>query len=136
MLKETINCVKHLEITVSELIAESRHESLESVLPSGEDRLAVEHREGQETEGLVKVMFCCEDRRGVMSDITKIVKSTEGKVVKAEMVAVGGRIKCALWVQGVNGNEELGILRLALHNTLIDRPNKPMTRNRSRHILL
>jgi hypothetical protein len=59
----------------------------------------------------------------------------KGKVVRAEMVTMGGRTKCVLWVQGINGNEELEMLRRVL-NALTEKPNMARTCNRPKLTLL
>ncbi|KAK0603135.1 hypothetical protein LWI29_001727 [Acer saccharum] len=70
--------------------------------------------------GLLKAVLSCEDKSALMSDLTRAVKSVKGWVVKAEMVTVGGRTKCVLWVQGLKGNEGMVVLKRAL-NLVINR---------------
>ncbi|OMO81959.1 hypothetical protein CCACVL1_12130 [Corchorus capsularis] len=49
---------------------------------------------------LVKVTFSCDDRTELISDITKVVKTVKGSIVRAEMVFIGGRQRSVLWPVG------------------------------------
>ncbi|KDP29755.1 hypothetical protein JCGZ_18690 [Jatropha curcas] len=124
VLAETIQRVKELENTVSEL----KEIYGFGLFPGGKETLSVEYskRQGQR---LVKVMFSCDDKEKLMSDIERAVMSGKGKVVRVEIVAVCGWTKSVLWVQGINGNRQLDVLRTAL-DAIIDpiMPNsKPAT---------
>ena len=56
----------------------------------------------------------------------------KGRVVKFEMVTLGGRTKSVLWVQGLSGgNEGIEMLRRAL-KVVIERLNLPGISKRSR----
>jgi len=134
VLEETIRCVKELTNTVSELKEIYGGGRLECVFPGGADKLRIGSCEGKGQE-VVKVVFSCDDKRKLLSDVARAVRSVKGKVVRAEMVTMGGRTKCVLWVQGINGNEELEMLRRVL-NALTEKPNMARTCNRPKLTLL
>ncbi|CAA7052160.1 unnamed protein product [Microthlaspi erraticum] len=75
--------------------------------PSLEDNLRLGHCNNKD---MARVVFSCTDREGLMSEVAASMKAAKAKAVRAEIMTVGGRTKCALLVQGVNGNE--GLLRL------------------------
>ncbi|KAL1190372.1 Transcription factor [Cardamine amara subsp. amara] len=73
--------------------------------PSLEDNLRLGHCNNN--RDMARVVFSCSDREGLMSEVAESMKAAKAKAVRAEMMTVGGRTKCALFVQGVNGNEGL-----------------------------
>ncbi|XP_050133486.1 transcription factor bHLH131-like [Malus sylvestris] len=96
----------------------------ECVLPGGVDKLSIEQCEG-EKEGLVKATCSCEDRPGLKSEMTRAPSCVKGRVVRAEMVTVGGRSKNAVWLQRLGGgNEGVVALKRAL-KMVADRPVLP-----------
>ncbi|KAE9596975.1 putative transcription factor bHLH family [Lupinus albus] len=100
ILAETIKQLRKLEKSVPKMI-----------YPSWEDELTSE----QEQQGLVKVTLNCDDRPGLILAVERAVGSVKARVVKAELVTVGGRAKFVLWVQGlVSGKEGLRMLRRTL----------------------
>ncbi|KAJ8765767.1 hypothetical protein K2173_014889 [Erythroxylum novogranatense] len=114
VLAEAIKQVRELEKVVSELRAtRDSSRDMECAFPGGRDTLRVENSE-KHSRDMVKVMFNCKDKRMLMSNVGKAVNSVGGKVVRAEMATVGGRTGCALWIQGIKGNQEMIILRSAL----------------------
>lgn len=121
MLAETVRLVRELRTTVSDLEAICRGRTKNCVFPGEADKLSLEHSE-EDTGGVVKVTFSCEDRPGLMSEVAREVRSVKGRMVKSEMVTVGGRTKSVLWVQGVgDGNDGTAKLRRAL-KVVIERP--------------
>ncbi|KAH7520462.1 hypothetical protein FEM48_Zijuj08G0146400 [Ziziphus jujuba var. spinosa] len=127
VLGETISRVKKLKKAAAAKVEAACHsggrEDDECVVPSGADRLSLEYSEFG--RGLVmKAMLSCEDRAGLMTEVTRAVRSVKGKVVRADMVTVGGRIKILMWLKGLGcsgKNEELVVLRRALKVTM-ERP--------------
>ncbi|KAJ7953528.1 transcription factor bHLH [Quillaja saponaria] len=120
VLEETIRQVMALKKNVSELEAVSRGSTDEIVFPGESDKLNLEHC--IDDQGLMKATLSCEDRPGLMSALARALRSVKGKVVRAEMVTVGGRTKSVLWVQGLGcGNEGMGMLKRAL-KVVIHRP--------------
>lgn len=127
MLGETIRWVKELKKAATEIEAAfhahgGSGEDQSVLFPSGADGLSLEHCGG--SGGLVKAVVSCEDRVGLMSEMTREVGAVEGKVVKAEMVSVGGRTNCVMWVKGLGGtttgNERFAVLKKAL-KVLVER---------------
>jgi len=80
--------------------------------PSLEDNLRLGHCNNN--RDLARVVFSCSDREGLMSEVAESMKAVKAKAVRAEIMTVGGRTKCALFVQGVNGNEGLVKLKKSL----------------------
>ncbi|KAK7309754.1 hypothetical protein RJT34_06732 [Clitoria ternatea] len=107
VLVETIKQVKELKKKVAKL-EESSGVPKNVKFPSGADKLNLE--KCNDEHGLVKTTLSCEDRPGLMSAIARALGSVRAKVVKAEMLTVGGRTRSVLWVQGP-GNEGLGMLK-------------------------
>ncbi|TKY69939.1 dimerization protein [Spatholobus suberectus] len=111
VLAETIKQVKELKKKVSKLQEDSSGNPLKNVkFPGGADKLNLEKCNN---EGLVKATLSCEDSLGLMSSILRALGSVKTKVVKAEIVSVGGRTRSVLWVQGL-GNDGLGMLKSTL----------------------
>ena len=79
--------------------------------PSGAEKLRLERCNIE--EGLGKATLSCEDRPELMQLISKAVGSANTKLVKAEIVSVGGRTRSVLWVQGL-GNDGTGTLKSKL----------------------
>lgn len=121
MLSETVRQVRELRKTVSALEGVCcGNGAKDCVFPGETDKLSLESCDDE--QGLVKVTFSCEDRPGLMSTVAKAVRTVKGRVVKSEMVTVGGRTKCVLWVRGLGGrNEGIVMLRRAL-KVVIERP--------------
>ncbi|XP_071714233.1 transcription factor bHLH30-like [Rutidosis leptorrhynchoides] len=66
----------------------------------------------------VKAIICCEDRPNLNQDLTLAIQSVGGKIVKAMMATLGGRIKMELVVEGSEysseGEDNVEPLRRAL----------------------
>lgn len=116
MLTQTVRGVKDLQKKVEALKAAS-YGRLEQVIPSETDGLSL-----VQSGIIVKATFSCEERPDLVSDLTRALKSVKGRVVRAEMVTVGGRFKGELLVQGLGGNEGMRVLKRALQMVL-DRPS-------------
>lgn len=121
---ETIKQVKELKKKASNLEEQNRGTLKEVKFPSGGDRLNLE--KCNDEEGLVKATLSCEDRPGLMSSIARAIGSMKAKVVKTEMVTVGGRTKTVLWVQGIE-NESMGMLKSTL-KVVMHKPSFKMRR--------
>jgi hypothetical protein len=121
VLSETVRQVRELRKTVSALEGVCcGNGAKDCVFPGETDKLSLESCDDE--QGLVKVTFSCEDRPGLMSTVAKAVRTVKGRVVKSEMVTVGGRTKCVSWVRGLGGrNEGIVMLRRAL-KVAIERP--------------
>ncbi|CAH8382231.1 unnamed protein product [Eruca vesicaria subsp. sativa] len=101
VLGETVRYFKELKKLVNEI----------PTTPSLEDSL----RLGQcKNKDFARVVFSCSDREGLMKEVAESMKAANAKAVRVEMMTVGGRTKCVLFVQGVNGNEGLVKLKRSL----------------------
>lgn len=121
MLGEAIQQVTQLKKTVKELELDSCGKS-KRLFPCEQDSLNLKYCNKEKT--LVKIAFSCEDRLALISNITEALKSTKGKILRAEMVIVGGRARHVLWFQGFLGNE--GIVRLKrMLRAIMDSPSSP-----------
>ncbi|XP_022884570.1 transcription factor bHLH30-like [Olea europaea var. sylvestris] len=126
LLAEAVRRVRELKKTTAELAAieeegekDTDHDMSNTkskfIFPSETDELKVTYCD--DNSGLIKANICCDDRPEIILELIQALKSVKGKVMKAEMATVGGRIKSILWVQilGSIGNEDsLGTLRRAL----------------------
>ncbi|OMO80588.1 Basic helix-loop-helix DNA-binding superfamily protein [Corchorus olitorius] len=98
VLGETIKQARELKKSVKEMKA-VRCGSAERVALLGElDDLNLGYCENDKS--LVKVTFSCDDRIELISDITKVVKTVKGSIVRVEMVFIGGRQRSVLWPMG------------------------------------
>lgn len=80
----------------------------------------IEERQQQ----LIKATLCCEDRPGLNRELTRAISLVRARVVRAEMMTVGGRTKTVVvieWVGGGGGNEEMAILQRALKDVVDNR---------------
>uniref|UniRef100_A0A1J3HGV6 ACT domain-containing protein n=1 Tax=Noccaea caerulescens TaxID=107243 RepID=A0A1J3HGV6_NOCCA len=69
-------------------------------IPDLQDNLRLGHCNKRD---MARVLFSCSDREGLMSEVAASMRAANAKAVRAEIMTVGGRTKCALFVQGVNG---------------------------------
>lgn len=125
MLTETVRQVRVLRRTVSALEAVcSGGSPKDCVFPGEMDELCLKDCEDEQGP-LVKVTFSCEDRPGLMSTVARVLRTAKGKVVKSEMVTVGGRTKTVLSVRELPGgrnNEALKrALKVAIERTILPR---------------
>ena len=120
MLARVIRRVTELREAAAELWTRQDGDSSEELLFPGEtNELRLGHCEGE--VGVVKATLNCEDRSELLSEVSTAVRSVGGRVVRAEMVTVGGWTKCLLWVHGL-GQDGVEALRRAL-KVVVDRPN-------------
>ncbi|KAI4328138.1 hypothetical protein L6164_020520 [Bauhinia variegata] len=123
ILGEAIRQVMELKKNVSELEAARGGSTEGIVFPSGADKLNLEPCNDEQS--LVKATLSCEDRPGLMSAIESALREVNARVVKAEMITVGGRTRSVLWVQGLAcGNEGMEMLKRTL-KFVIQRPTSP-----------
>ncbi|KAJ4801707.1 Basic helix-loop-helix (bHLH) DNA-binding family protein [Rhynchospora pubera] len=74
------------------------------LVPNECDEVGVEGREnyeGDEASSRVKAWVCCADRPGLMSDLSRAVRSVRARAVRAEMATVGGRTRSVVEVEMV-----------------------------------
>ncbi|XP_059642562.1 transcription factor bHLH30-like [Cornus florida] len=128
LLAEVVRRVRELKKATAELAEKDSVQfshsssSNEFSFPSETDELKLCYCEGEYSD-TIKATVCCDDRPELISDVRRAVRSVEGKVVKAEMATVGGRMKSVLWIKvssaavsssSSSGEEGLGLLRRAL----------------------
>ncbi|XP_009773084.1 transcription factor bHLH30-like [Nicotiana tabacum] len=144
LLAEAVRCVRELKKTTSELGATMSEDDDNTddfmnymgsndqttmkkfIFPSESDELNLSYCNSNNSGTLLaKATICCEDRPEIMMDLRRALSTVQGKIIRAEMATVGGRIKCILWVQMLeNGcrEEGLGQLRRAL-KLVMDKAN-------------
>lgn len=132
LLAEAVRCVRELKKTTSELGATMSEDDDNTddfmnymgsndqttmkkfIFPSESDELNLSYCNSSDSGTLlVKATICCEDRPEIMMDLRRALSTVQGKIIRAEMATVGGRIKCILWVQMLeNGCREEGLVQL------------------------
>ncbi|KAK4371593.1 hypothetical protein RND71_011068 [Anisodus tanguticus] len=131
LLAEAVRSVRELKKTTSELGATTMsdddnddndnyddHTTLmkKFMFPSESDELNISYcNNSMDSDGtlIVKASICCEDRPEIMMELRNALSTVQGKVIRAEMSTVGGRIKCLLWLQILeNGCKEELLVQL------------------------
>nr|GME05810.1 transcription factor bHLH30-like [Ipomoea batatas] len=155
LLAEAVKCVRELKKTTTELAAAPESDTDDDssfiggaggevrrtkyMFPSETDELKLSYAAGEEGGGNLKAALCCEDRPEIITEVVRALKTVEGKVVRAEMATVGGRIKCVLWVhvEGLNngggrcgGEEVVAAVRRAL-KVVVDKSNAVVNSSQS-----
>ncbi|CAN4090020.1 unnamed protein product [Withania somnifera] len=130
LLAEAVRCVRELKKTISELgaattMSEDDNDNNEDhttfkkklMFPSESDELKIgycssnnNNTENSDGTLLVKASICCEDRPDIMMELRRSLSTVQGKVVRAEMSTVGGRIKCILWLEMLENGCKEGLL--------------------------
>ncbi|KAG9138511.1 hypothetical protein Leryth_012784 [Lithospermum erythrorhizon] len=87
--------------------------NIPTLFPSEKDELELCYC--NKDEAIVQVTLCYEDRSDIMAELSRAIKSIQGKIVRAEMSTIDGRTKNIFWVQlSIGGDEGLVRLRRAL----------------------
>ncbi|CAN4106727.1 unnamed protein product [Withania somnifera] len=131
LLAEAVRCVRELKKTTSELGAtttmsedddddndNNRTTFMKKLMyPSESDELKIgycssNNNNTDNSDGIliVKASICCEDRPDIMMELRRALSTIQGKVVRAEMSTVGGRIKCVLWLEMLESGCKEGLL--------------------------
>ncbi|XVE95194.1 hypothetical protein REPUB_Repub02eG0075400 [Reevesia pubescens] len=74
-----------------------------------------------EERKLLKATLCCEDRPGLNRDLSRVIRSVQAKVVRAEMTTVGGRTKNVVLMQWSGDEEDIVPLKRALKDVVENR---------------
>ncbi|KAJ8451874.1 hypothetical protein Cgig2_007357 [Carnegiea gigantea] len=127
ILGEVVRQVRELKKATSELTTQHLSEGDDNnscLLPGDTDEVTLYRSENDSS--ILIATLCCEDRPELIADLTRALGSVKGKVVKAKLAMVGGRIKSILWVRGVGsdssgGSGPEGLLKRAL-KVVVDRP--------------
>ncbi|XP_015072294.1 transcription factor bHLH30-like [Solanum pennellii] len=149
LLAEAVRCVRELKQTTSELGAttttttmsenddDDDHTTLmrKIMFPSESDELNLSYcnesnnnntdNNNDDRNLIIKASMCCEDRPEIMMELRRALSTVEGKIVRAEMSTVGGRIKCILWLEMLENGCKEGLfvqLRRAL-KVVMDKAN-------------
>ncbi|KAF2308249.1 hypothetical protein GH714_038521 [Hevea brasiliensis] len=118
LLAKVVQRVRELKQQTSEI------PGLET-FPSETDEITVLSGECSSDGQLIfKASLCCEDRSDLLPDLIEILKSLHLKTLRAEMVALGGRIKNVLVVAAEkdHSTESVNFLQTAL-KSLLERSN-------------
>lgn len=70
---------------------------------------------------LKKATLCCEDRPNLNRDLNQAIRSVRAKVIRAEMMTVGGRTKSVVVMEWPCEEEEVGALERALKAVMENR---------------
>lgn len=98
--------------------------------PGESDEATLSYCDGGGEDGeprRMKATVCCEDRLGLNRDLNRAIRSVRAKVVRAEMMTIGGRTKSVVVIQWPQGGEEeeekeeVGALERALKAVVEDR---------------
>ncbi|KAF6160877.1 hypothetical protein GIB67_041931 [Kingdonia uniflora] len=92
LLAEVIQHVKELKRQTSQ-IEEA------SLVPTEIDELTV-HALDEDGKFIIKACLCCEDRAALLPDLIKTLKSLRLRMLKAEIMTLGGRVRNVLFVTG------------------------------------
>ncbi len=118
VLGETIKQVRELEQAIKDLDRAS-HGGLLHMLPNGlDDNLGLEVSKSENS--FVKIALSCDDRKELIGELTGALSSVGVRVMRAEMVMIGGRSKFVLGVTGIGDDEGMKMLKRAL-NRVVDR---------------
>ncbi|XP_042499014.1 transcription factor bHLH30-like [Macadamia integrifolia] len=125
LLAEVVKHVKDLK-KIADDVASDRGCREYWSLPGEADELTLDYCDGEAK--LIRASVCCEDRPELVRDLTRALRSVEGKVrvVKAEIGTVGGRTKSVIVVKRrslegereVEGEDLLGELRRVLKDVV------------------
>ncbi|KAF8399168.1 hypothetical protein HHK36_015033 [Tetracentron sinense] len=97
LLAEVIQHVKELKRQTSQ-IAEV------SPVPTEIDELTVDASD-EDGKFIIKASLCCEDRSDLLPDLIKTLKALRLRTLKAEITALGGRVKNVLFITGEEQSE-------------------------------
>ncbi|KAK8552139.1 hypothetical protein V6N13_120560 [Hibiscus sabdariffa] len=73
---------------------------------------------------LLKATVCCEDRPGLNYELSRVIRSVQAKVIRAEMTTVGGRTKSVVVMQWSGDEEQIGLLKRALKDVVVNRVSR------------
>ncbi|GMI82783.1 TMO5-LIKE1, ABNORMAL SHOOT 5 [Hibiscus trionum] len=131
LLAEVVHHVRELKRQVEDVVrrdldgccSDSQPE-LETSWPfpgeSDEAALSICDEEGK----LLKATVCCEDRPGLNHDLSRVIRSVQAKVIRAEMTTVGGRTKSVVVMQWSGDEEQIGPLKRALKDVVENRVSR------------
>ncbi|KAE8715836.1 putative ubiquitin-like-specific protease 2B-like [Hibiscus syriacus] len=74
-----------------------------------------------EERKLLKATVCCEDRPGLNHDLSRVIRSVQAKVIRAEMTTVGGRTQSVVVMQWSGDEEQIGVFKRALKDVVENR---------------
>ncbi|KAL4280858.1 hypothetical protein GQ457_03G033930 [Hibiscus cannabinus] len=128
LLAEVVHHVRELKRQVEEVVRRDRdvccsdgQPELETPWPfpgeCDEAALSICDEEGK----LLKATVCCEDRPGLNHDLSRVIRSVQAKVIRAEMTTVGGRTKSVVVMQWSGDEEQTGLLKRALKDVVENR---------------
>ncbi|KAD7479163.1 hypothetical protein E3N88_02299 [Mikania micrantha] len=105
LLAEVVRRVKELKKIATELKFDHSDDTIRNyeshMIPSENDEheLTYVGEDSSTNKIMIKVSMCCEDRPELIVELTRALGLVQGKLVRAEIGTLGGRLKCVLWVQ-------------------------------------
>ena len=142
LLAEVVQHVKRLRKEADDVARDSSSSEAGSVRSSAEDaepwpfpgesdEATLSYCDGE--PNLMKATLCCEDRPGLNRDLTQAIRSVRAKVVRAEMMTVGGRTKSVVVMQwpGGGGGGDGGDSNFEVQVGAVERALKAVIENRA-----
>ncbi|KAK8692371.1 hypothetical protein V6N13_075835 [Hibiscus sabdariffa] len=131
LLAEVVHHVRELKRQVEEVVRRDRDGCCSDGQPElqtpwpfpgecDEAALSICDEEGK----LLKATVCCEDRPGLNHDLSRVIRSVQAKVIRAEMTTVGGRTKSVVVMQWSGDEEQTGLLKRALKDVVENRVSR------------
>lgn len=128
LLAEVVNHVKELSKQAADVarqdgdVCSSGLEAEPWPFPGESDEATLCYCDSEEKK-LMKATLCCEDRPGLNMDLARAIRSVRARVVRAEMMTIGGRTKSVLVLQwaGNRGLDEIEVLKRALKAVMENR---------------
>ncbi|GFP95556.1 putative transcription factor bhlh107 [Phtheirospermum japonicum] len=114
LLAKVVQRVRELKQQTSEIIMQS-----DQTFPSEADEIAVilQNNDSIDGKSVFKASLCCEDRANLIPDLIDILKPLPFRILRAEMVTLGGRIRNVIVLAGEKNHvtdESVLLLRNAL----------------------
>ncbi|KAI3704415.1 hypothetical protein L1987_74635 [Smallanthus sonchifolius] len=118
LLAEVVRQVKELKKKTAELESMGMDHSDDTtqnheyyMIPTENDELELTYigEDSSTKKIMIKVRICCDERPGLITELTRALGSINVKLLRTEIGTLGGRLKCVLWVQVASATKEQGL---------------------------
>ncbi|ERN00932.1 transcription factor bHLH30 [Amborella trichopoda] len=99
-------------------------------IPGEADELTVVHPEP--SSSLIMATLCCEDRPGLLSELTNAFKALRLRTVRAEITTLGGRVKNVFFIDREHSETSLSCLEDTLKAIMVKPGPPPIVRHESK----